>query len=184
MLEILRRRRNSQEFAKIHPAFVLQFMAVIRDLEARGLRPRLQETWRDLAAQAKKFAAGLSEIKGTGPHTNVLLLGPGKSRPASLATHILDDDAKNPADPGNEWIAALAVLGARHGLVTGATWAQSKASVLAPGKTHRTLLEAAIVAGHEPLVKKLLDEARGFDPLHLEVRNWRRFFGSGEDVDV
>jgi len=177
MIELLRQKRNRDELGKIHPAFVLEFAAVVRELETLGYRPRLQETYRDLAAQAKKFAEGKSEIKGAGPHTNVILLGPGKSRPASLATHVLDDDAKNPADPGNAWIAILAVTGARYGLQTGAVWAQSKASVLLPGKPHRIMLEAAIAGGDEPLVKKLLDEARGFDPLHLEIRGWRRYYG-------
>ena len=182
MIEILRKRRNTNELALIHPAFMLQFAAVIRDLEARGLRPRLQETFRSIAEQEKKFAAGLSEVRGRGPHTNQLLLGPGKSRPASFATHVLDDSAKSPADPGNAWIAALAVLAAKHRLQTGCTWAKSKDSVLVQGKPHRIALEAAIAARNEQLVKKLLDEARGFDPLHIEVPGWRRFYGKDGDL--
>lgn len=183
MLEILRKRRNANELGLLHPAFMLRFAAVVADLEALGLRPRLQETYRDLAAQKKKFKEGKSQLSGAGPHTNVLLLGPGKSRPASFATHVLDDSAKNPADPGNHWVAMLAVIAAKRNLQTGAVWSQSAGSPLAPGKPHRIALEAAIAGRDVALVEKLLNEARGFDILHVEVPGWRRWYGKDGDLD-
>ena len=181
MIELLRQRRNKNELALLHPAFMLQFAAVVRDLEAQGYRPRLQETYRNPVEQEKKFREGKSQIRSLGPHTNVILMGPGRSRPASFATHVLDDSAKNPADPGNEWVARLAVVAARYRLASGCVWSQSPKSELAPGKPHRIALEAAIAAEDEELAKQLLDEARGFDILHIEVRGWKRFYGV-EDV--
>jgi hypothetical protein len=181
MIELLRKRRNTNELGLLHPAFMLQFAGVVRDLEAAGFRPRLQETYRNPVEQEKKFREGKSQIRSAGPHTNVILMGPGKTRPASFATHVLDDSAKNPADPGNLWVARLAILAGKYRLASGCVWSQTASSPLAPGKPHRIALEAAIAAGDEALTKKLLDEARGFDILHIEVRGWKRFYGV-EDV--
>jgi hypothetical protein len=174
MIEILRKRRNHNELGQIHKAFVDRFEGLLADMEADGGRPRLQDTWRSIAAQRAKQKAGLSQITARGPHTNELVIG-GHVVRASLATHFLNDDA--PLAPGVDWIARLAVRAHRRGLQTGCAWAQSDSSSLARGMPRRISIEAAIVAGDEELVARLLEAGVGFDPLHVEVVGWRRFYG-------
>ncbi len=178
MIEILRRRRNESELERIHPVVRNRFANVIQELERYGHRPRLQETFRSNKEQFNKFKKGLSQISGGGPHTNVLVQG-NVLRPASLATHVLDDDA--PLNPSVAWVANLAAIAHRYGLTTGVAWAQSDDSDLAPDQPRRLLLESAIVAEDvAKIVEILTDNPKrwGFDPLHLEVLGWRRFRGT------
>ncbi len=176
MIEFLRKRRNVSELGRIHPAFRDRFEALIADLEDLEHRPRFQDTWRTVADQRAKQRAGLSQITARGPHTNVLRLG-AREVPASLATHVLDDDA--PLAPSVGWIARLAVLAHRHGLQTGCAWAQREDSDLAPGRPRRIAAEAAIAAEDEETLARILQEGEGvgFDTLHCEVIGWRRFYG-------
>ncbi len=168
MIELLRKKRNRDELAKIHPAFRDRFEDVLASLEADGDRPRLQETFRSAAEQAKKLAEGKSLVK-ISAHMNTI-----QGRPASMATHFLNDNAPLADDP--HWYALVAVVGAKFHLQSGVVWAARADSPLSPGKPHRIALEAAIAAQDVILTEKLLRQARGFDPVHLEVPGWRRYW--------
>ena len=173
MIELLRIKRNQDELRKVHEFYRSRFLVLLQNLESVGHRPRLQDTFRSNADQLKKFNAGLSQLRGGGPHTYEI-----NGRPYSLATHFLDDDF--PTSPTTAWITTLAIEAHKVGLQTGCAWAQRGDSVLAPGKPHRVALDAAIAAGDYLQTKRLLLVATGFDPLHVEVPDWHEIMTKGQ----
>jgi len=159
--------RNSAELALIHKLYRTPFAALVVNMTQVG-RPRLQETYRSQLEQKEKFKAGLSSLSAGGPHTHTFM-----AEPASLATHVLDDN--NPLDPPDTWLVDLALAAKKVGLVTGLFWAKRNTDkYMAPGRPHRRALEAALAAGDRAELLRLVGKARGFDPLHVEHPNWSR----------
>ena len=163
MLEIRRRKRNTDQLKLMAPTVALQVREVLADLEAWGFRPRLQETYRTLAEQRQKFEQGLSRISGAGPHTLVEVVSPSYFVPASRATHVLDDDS--PLDPSPKFLASLAISAAKHGLRSGVIFGLEG--------DHRTKVNSAINQGLFKILAILLVRERGWDPNHIEDPNWK-----------
>lgn len=162
MLEMMRRRRNANELKLLAPDVAASVRAVLQDLEAYGYRPRLQETFRTLEEQQKKFEKGLSHIKGVGPHTLVENVA-GHYVPASRATHVLDDDS--PLDPSPAFLASLAIAANKHMLRSGV--------IFGLDGEHRTKVNSAINQGFFKILAILLQKERGWDPNHIEDIDWR-----------
>jgi hypothetical protein len=143
-----RRARNAARLEQLHPAFARRIRAVIGDLEASGLRPRIQDAWRDPAAQLRAYERGLSRLK-FGFHN---LTGPD-GRPEALAADILDDD--HPAHEGAAYLLQLAAAAESHDCVTGVRWGL-------PSKL-RAAVDAAI-ASHDWQTEIKI----GWDPCHVQ----------------
>jgi hypothetical protein len=172
MLDILRRRRNASELNKLEVCFQQPFNDLVAVMEKHG-RPRLQDTYRDGAAQNRKLAQGLSTVgAGDSPHNFSVTRLDGTVIPASFATHFLHDDA--PLNPPNTWMARLAIEAHKLGLTTGLTWARNANGATAPGKPLRIAMEAAIAAEDYDRLVELLKQGNGFDPLHVEYRSWKQ----------
>lgn len=87
MKELDRKKRNEDRLKELYPAFAEQLKKVIKELENRNLRPRIQDAWRSIEDQLKAFNKGHSKVK-FGFH-NVT----GKNgEKQSLAVDLLDDD--------------------------------------------------------------------------------------------
>lgn len=172
MIEILRKRRNVRELDLCYLDFGLRLKDMLAELETGRWRPRLQETWRSNAEQERKWAQGLSTIRGNGPHTYTILGGKYK---ASLASHVLDDTDPTGRDANRaaEWFALLAVVARRHKLQTGLTWGLAR-------DLHREKMELAIDKGMVAVLKLLVLQRRGFDPLHVEHPDWKRIMGKAK----
>lgn len=115
MTEEERNQRNTQRLTELYPTFRKRIQAVIEDLEAQGLRPRIQDAWRSPVDQLKAFNSGHSKLK-YGFH-NVTSKDGTKE---ALAVDMLDDD--HPAKEGKEYLLRLAAAAEKQGLVTGIRW--------------------------------------------------------------
>lgn len=115
MNEEKRKERNAQRVTELWTSFSKKIKAVISDLEAQGLRPRIQEAYRSPADQLIAFKTGHSKLK-YGFH-NVTGAG-GKKE--SLAVDMLDDN--HPAQEGPEYLLHLAAAAEAQGLTTGIRW--------------------------------------------------------------
>ena len=148
MNEAARKARNKQRLTECFPAFAKRVEAVIKDMEALGFRPRIQDAHRSLADQLKAFNKGTSKTK-FGFHN---IMG-ASGKPESLAVDLLDDD--KPLSPSRKYLILLAGVAGNHGLHSGIFF-DLPASL-------RAGLRAAIAAKNfSPAVKI------GFDPTHLE----------------
>lgn len=161
MIEILRQKRNRDQLALMHPQARASTVRVLLEIERRGYRPRLQETFRTPMQQLEKWSAGLSRIRTAGPHTCTV-----DGKPASLATHVLDDT--DPITAGAAWWAMLAIVARQNGLQTGLCFGLEDS-------VHRQKIEAAIQGGLAGVLTILVTHERGADPLHLEMINWKGF---------
>lgn len=148
MKEDARLLRNKTMLAECYPVFAKTLAAVLKELEKRGFRPRIQQAWRSPEEQLQAFLSGHSKLKFgfhnvTGAH----------GEKESLAVDLLDDD--NPLNPRRRYLLNLADCARQRGLVTGILWGLPKA--LADG------VDAAILA------KKFdADVKIGWDPTHVE----------------
>lgn len=161
MIEILRQKRNRDQLSLMHPEARARMTRLLLEIEWRGYRPRLQETYRTQAQQLEKWGAGLSRIRTAGPHTCTV-----DGKPASLATHVLDDT--DPIAAGAVWWARLAIVARQNGLQTGLCFGLTDS-------VHRQKIEAAIQGGLVGVLAILVTHERGFDPLHVEMINWKGF---------
>ncbi len=161
MREWRRKRRNVSELKLIHPNFAIRFVLLLRRMEARGWRPRMQGTWRHPDQQLIEFYAGRSRVRGpVAPHTGTIQV-----QPASLATHMYNDD--DPLGEAPRYWAELAIEAMYLGLQTGVLW----------GLDDRAPHEDALENGHVRVLTSLLWIRRGWDPLHVEDINWRTNWG-------
>ena len=123
--------------------------SVLREMEAAGYRPRVQEAWRSAADQLKAYNAGTSRVQ-YGFH-NVTASDGTKE---SLAADIIDDD--RPLTAKTDFMLHLAAAAERNGLTTGIRWGltdvQSKA------------IDAAIAAQTWTVPIHV-----GWDSLHVEA---------------
>jgi hypothetical protein len=58
MHEAARKARNQQRLTELFPTFASRLEKVIAELEAAGLRPRIQSAWRSEADQLKAYNSG------------------------------------------------------------------------------------------------------------------------------
>ena len=100
MNEQKRKERNEQRVTELWPAFSARIKKVIANLEAQGIRPRIQDGYRSPADQLKAFNTGHSKLK--------------------YAVYMLDDD--HAAQEGPEYLLHLAAAAEANGLTTGVRW--------------------------------------------------------------
>ncbi|HEY6230372.1 MAG TPA: hypothetical protein VIW64_03830 [Pyrinomonadaceae bacterium] len=149
MNEAARKQRNQQRLTECFPKFAARVDAVIKDLEAQGIRPRIQDAHRTIAAQKDAFDHGFSKVL-FGFH-NVTGAG-GKAE--SLAVDLLDDD--HPKNPPRKYIILLAEAAQAHGLHPGSFFGL-------PQNLRAGLTKAIQDHNFDPKIKI------GFDPTHIEA---------------
>ncbi|MEP7375627.1 MAG: hypothetical protein ABI675_19680 [Chitinophagaceae bacterium] len=115
MTELQRKQRNADRLLELFPTFRARIAKVITDLEAMGVRPRIQDGYRTPADQLIAFNSGHSKLK-FGFH-NVTGRNGEKE---SLAVDMLDDD--NPVNLSKSYLLKLAFISEENGLITGIRW--------------------------------------------------------------
>lgn len=148
MNEAARKQRNLTKLAELYPTFAARVKRVIQNLEATGLRPRIQDAWRSPEDQLDAFNKGNSKLK-YGFHN---VTGAANKKEA-LAVDLLDDD--NPLCATPPYLLQVAAAAQANGLATGIRWGLPKA--LAAG------IDAAIAAKDWQSPVKV-----GWDPTHIE----------------
>lgn len=152
MQESARNARNKQRCTELYPWFAERIKLVISELEAMGLRPRIQDAWRSPEDQLKAYNSGHSKLK-YGFH-NVT----GKDgKKESLAVDLLDD--KSPLKPSTSYVLQVTAVAERHGLTTGARWGL-------PNKLAKAIDLAIANSDWKAPVKV------GWDPVHIEPANF------------
>lgn len=149
MNEAARKQRNKQRLSECFPKFARRVEAVIKDLEAQGFRPRIQDAHRTIEDQLKAFNGGFSRVKfGFHNVTN------GNGTAESLAVDLLDDD--KPLSPSRKYIISLAAAAQAHNLHPGSFFGL-------PAQLRKGLQKAIDEKDFDPDVKI------GFDPTHIEA---------------
>ena len=149
MLEKDRILRNQSRLQELYPFFRTRVEAVLREMEAAGCRPRIQDAWRSPADQLKAFQSGYSKVK-YGFHN---VTGANGMKEA-LAVDILDDN--RPLGAKTDYMLRLVAAAERNGLTTGIRWDLSDAYCKA--------IDDAIAAQTWTAPIHV-----GWDPLHVEV---------------
>lgn len=149
MKEEARLLRNKDMLAECFPVFSKAVAALIKEMEKRGFRPRIQQAWRSPAEQLHAFETGHSKLK-YGFHNVTSVHG----KKESLAVDVLDDD--NPLKMPKRYLLNLADCARKRGLDTGILWGLPQSL--------RGAVDAAIAAG-----KFDADVKIGWDPAHVEV---------------
>jgi hypothetical protein len=148
MKEPDRKKRNNDRLAELYPTFRARVEDVIRDLESKQIRPRIQEAWRSPADQLTAFESGHSKLK-FGFHN---VTGKDGAKEA-LAVDMLDDD--HPLTPSKGYLLQLAASAEKAGLVTGIRWGVPKKMVGA--------IDTAIASQEWDANVKI-----GWDPSHIQ----------------
>jgi hypothetical protein len=115
MKETDRKKRNDTRLLELYPTFRVRIKQVIATLEAKGIRPRIQEAWRSPADQKKAFESGHSKLL-FGFHNVTASNG----TPEALAVDLLDDDS--PLSPSKSYLLQLAAAAEEVDLITGIRW--------------------------------------------------------------
>jgi len=148
MTEPQRKQRNADRLLELFPTFRARIARVIADLEAIGIRPRIQDGYRSPADQLKAFNTGHSKLK-FGFHN---VTGPNGEK-ESLAVDMLDDD--HPLNMHSSYLLKLAAASEKNGLNTGIRWG------LPPHL--RLAIDTAIAAKDWNAPVKI-----GWDPTHIQ----------------
>ena len=148
MTEALRQQRNAERLMELYPTFRTRISAVIADLEAMGVRPRIQDAYRSPVDQLNAFNTGHSKLK-FGFHN---VTGPNNEK-ESLAVDMVDDE--NPLNLAKSYLLKLAFASEKNGLATGIRWG-------VPSKLI-TAIDAAIAAQNWNADVKI-----GWDPSHIQ----------------
>jgi hypothetical protein len=148
MKEADRKARNKQRLTECFPTFAKRVEAVIKDMEALGFRPRIQDAHRTIAAQKEAHKKGFSQVD-FGFHN---VTGAG-GKPESLAVDLLDDD--KPLTPTRKYMILLAGVARTHGLHSGIFFL--------PVAFHKAINKAIEERNFNSAIKI------GFDPTHIEV---------------
>lgn len=119
MKETDRKKRNEARFLELHPTFRVRIKQVIVALEAKGIRPRIQDAWRSPAEQKKAYDSKHSKLL-FGFHNVTASSG----TPEALAVDLLDDDS--PLSPSKNYLLQLAAAAEAAGLITGIRWGVPK----------------------------------------------------------
>lgn len=148
MKEEARKKRNETLLLELFPTFRVRVERVINILEAKGIRPRIQEAWRSQADQEEAFKSMHSLVR-FGFHN---ITAPDGTREA-LAVDLVDDDA--PLKTDTKYILQLAAAAQDAGVITGIRW----------GLPERLIggIEAAIAAQNWEAEVKV-----GWDPKHVQ----------------
>ncbi len=151
MKEENRLARNVQRMSDLYPTFRSRLAVVIKAMEARGYRPRIQDAYRSPEDQRAAYEAG---------HTK-LLFGfhnvTGKNgQPEALAVAMLDDDF--PLNPRRKYLLCLAFEAQQAGLTTGVRWGLSDDMAAAIDKAIATQTwDAPVKIGWDPTHVQPLD---------------------------
>lgn len=148
MKEAARKKRNDDRLLELYPTFRARIEQVIVALEAKGIRPRIQDAWRSPADQEKAFRSGHSKLL-FGFHNVTASNG----TPEALAVDLLDDDS--PLSPSTNYLLQLAAAAEAAALITGIRWGVPKKLVSG--------IDAAIVAQDWNAKVKV-----GWDPTHIQ----------------
>jgi hypothetical protein len=148
MTESQRKQRNADRLLELFPTFRTRIAQVITDLEAMGVRPRIQDAYRSPADQLIAFNSGHSKLK-FGFH-NVTGTNGEKE---SLAVDLLDDDS--PLQLSKAYLLKVAFISQKNGLITGIRWGVPKKL--------RGAIDIAIAAQDWNAQIKI-----GWDPSHIE----------------
>lgn len=148
MNEAARKARNKQRLTECFPTFARRVEAVIKDMEALGFRPRIQDAHRTIADQIIAFENGFSKTR-FGFHN---VTGTG-GKPESLAVDLLDDD--KPLNPTRKYMILLAGVARTHGLHSGIFFL--------PAQFHKAINKAIEENNFSSAIKI------GFDPTHIEA---------------
>ena len=149
MKEAARKARNTQRLTECFPTFRARVAQVIKDMEGKGFRPRIQDAHRSIADQLQAFEDGFSKVK-FGFHN---VTGAG-GQPEALGVDMLDDD--NPIDPPRKYLITLASVAQKNGLHSGIFFD------LKPDAARKKLQKAIDNLNFATSIKM------GFDPTHLE----------------
>lgn len=169
MLEADRLQRNSSRLQELYPTVRGRVEAVLKEMEAAGYRPRIQEAWRSADDQLKAYRSGASKVQ-YGFH-NVTASNGTKE---SLAVDVLDDNL--PLGAKTDYMLHLAAAAERNGMTTGIRWGLSEA--------YSKAIDDAIAAQAWKTPIHI-----GWDPLHVEatgltiaeVKHGKRPYTSEED---
>lgn len=138
MTEDARHHRNIDRLLLCNVWMQAQVGLLLERLEARGFRPRIQDSWRNPVDQSAAIARGASTVRWSF-HMAVTPFG----SPDALACDILDDTYPVPADDQKEWpdsfrayLLWMAKLAAPLRLHTGIAWGL--------GSDEREVLAAAL----------------------------------------
>lgn len=152
MQEPARQARNKLRMTELYPWFAEQLLLVVQELEAQGLRPRIQDAWRSAEDQLKAYNSGHSKLK-FGFHN---VTGPNGEKEA-LAVDLLDDNS--PLKPSSAYVLKVTAAAEKHGLTTGARWGL-------PSKVAKAIDTAIALQDWKAPVKV------GWDPVHVEPANF------------
>ena len=148
MTEQERNQRNANRLLELFPTFRARIAKVIQELEAMGLRPRIQDAYRSPKDQLTAFNNGNSKLK-FGFHN---VTGPNNEK-ESLAVDMLDDN--NPLNISTNYLLRLAHASEKNGLTTGIRWGL-------PQKLRPAIDEAIAAQNFDAPVKI------GWDPTHVQ----------------
>ena len=148
MKETDRRNRNSTRLLELYPTFRSRVEQAISVIEAKKLRPRIQDAWRSPADQKKAFESKHAKLL-YGFHNVTASNGTREA----LAVDLLDDDS--PLNPSKNYLLQLAGAAEDAGLTTGIRWGVPKRLVEAIDNAIATLDWNA-------------DVKVGWDPTHVE----------------
>lgn len=148
MNEAQRIQRNNERMQELYPTFRQKIGNIITELEAMGIRPRIQDAYRSPGDQLKAYNSGNSKLK-FGFH-NVTGVNGAKE---SLAVDMLDDD--NPLELSTSYLLKLAFASEKNGLITGIRWGL-------PNKLQKAVTDAITQQQWDAAVKI------GWDPSHVE----------------
>lgn len=115
----------TSDLGALEPMFRATIEEIIQDLEGRGWRVKVRETYRDATRQAAYYAAGWSTIDGVtrkSRHNYVDASG----RPAAEAVDLGPDGAADDAEAAR-FYADLRDLAVASGLESGANYSRSSA---------------------------------------------------------
>lgn len=148
MKEADRKKRNDTRLLELYVTFRARLTRVLLALEAKGVRPRIQDAWRSPADQERAFRNGHSKLL-FGFHNATATSG----TPEALAVDLLDDDS--PLSPSKSYLLQLAAAAEAEGLITGIRWGIPKHLI--------TAIDAAIAAQDWNANVKI-----GWDPTHVQ----------------
>lgn len=148
MTEIQRKKRNAERLLELFPTYRSRLVKVIEEMEAMGMRPRIQDGYRTPADQLAAFNSGHSKLK-FGFHN---VTGPNGEK-ESLAVDMIDDN--NPLASPTSYLLRLAFASEKNGLETGIRWGLPVSL--------RQAIDAAIAAKNFDAPVKT-----GWDPTHVQ----------------
>ena len=153
MQEPARLARNKERLTECFSTFAARVALVIKDMEAQGFRPRIQDAHRTIEQQAADVAAGHSTVL-FGFHN----VTGANGKPEALAVDMLDDDHPVDGVP-RKYLITLASVAKKHGLHSGIFFFKKEP----PPGTREALQTAVDALNFDTHV------VIGFDPTHLEA---------------